>query len=175
MLPEPPEITRCHACQNYYWVDQAHQVGELTSPFARRQDSQPIEARWESASHIEELDESEYWGALQTEVAEGPKEERLRLLAWWRSNDSFREPSPIAETKRSVASIHNMELLVEMIEDLTPKSKMMKAELLRELGRFDECIILLATIGEEDVRAARDKILELAHARSGHLAVLKHA
>jgi len=172
MLPQPPALTRCYACRNFYWVAQANQVGELHPNITKGKQYPNIDQAWVDAPEVEEPSETEYWEALQSDVADEQNEERLRFLAWRRSNNAFRELSPDAAPSRSEAAIQNMQKLVEMINDENPGSRLMKAEILRELGRFDECINVLDTIDEEKLNSARDQILELAQAGSNQVARL---
>src|SRR5687767_1023305 len=34
MLPLPPVVSRCAACQRFFWVGRAERLGELTSSFS---------------------------------------------------------------------------------------------------------------------------------------------
>ncbi len=73
----------------------------------------------------------------------------MRIHAWWSSNDPLRSQgqSPIDQTQdvptRSPDAMMNLERLLELLDIGNPEQWLMKAELLREIGRFDEAIHLL--------------------------------
>ncbi len=62
MLPQYPEITKCHGCAAFYWVSDARRIGEIdyNDDSKRRQ----IPEAWREAERIEELSEDEYLQAL---------------------------------------------------------------------------------------------------------------
>jgi len=147
MLPMPPAITKCRHCGHYFWVSDAKEVGELP---LWRDKSEKIPSQWESSKHIKELSESEYLEAIRIKVAKNREQELyLRICAWWAGNDPFRFKSqgvaghPESVPSRSSEARMNLEKLLELLDVTDPEQRLMKAEVLRELGRFDDTICLL--------------------------------
>jgi len=143
MLPMTPEITRYQDCDRFFWLADATELGVLDWE-TDGEDATKVE--WRSARRVEELSESEYLKALSSGVARAEDEEvRLRLHAWWRRNNALREiqeenlkltrgaARPLSEAARS-----NLESLLELLGSDPPDQILMKAEILRELERYEE-------------------------------------
>ncbi|MFY0567459.1 ribosomal protein L7/L12 [Archangium lansingense] len=101
---------------------------------------------WLELPGMEELPEADLLAALAQGVTQDRDEEReLRSMAWWASNDPYREPGatwkPFAE--REPAAWENLRALQELLDPQEPLERWMKAEALRELERFDEARELL--------------------------------
>jgi hypothetical protein len=72
------------------------------------------------------------------------EELQLRLLAWWKVNDRFRHKKKYREgisestlfTKSEV--VENLKCLHELLDPSLPHERLLKAEINRELGEFDE-------------------------------------
>lgn len=92
------------------------------------------------------------------------KELFVRLRSWWRSNDRFRKggagASPFSENERA-----NLDALAAALGDADPQRIIMRAEIARELGRFDQCLKLLEGDFDEQlqyiVRIIRERALDL--------------
>lgn len=147
MLPRPPAITRCRDCGYYYWLSDAKEVGELPlwGPEAENSPS-----TWKKAKPVRKLSESEYLEAIRIGAASTREQQlHLRICAWWASNDPLRsqEKHAVPRTQtappRSVEAIMNLEHLLGLLDIGDPDQRLMKAEVLRELGRHDDAIRLL--------------------------------
>jgi hypothetical protein len=92
-----------------------------------------------------------------------------RWVRWQRSYESTRNRDwAQADQVRE----ENMRALLPMLEgDDDPNSVLMRAELYRNLGEFESCIKLAATMKGADIALARDKIIELAQAGDRVVAV----
>lgn len=173
MLPEPPEITKCHTCDSYYWVPDAEQIGKVPSALASSSNME-VDPAWLEAPHVKELEEADYWFALASGVASSRNQERrLRILAWWKTNDPYRhEPQPTDALISEEARL-NIQKLVELFDDDEPREMLMKGEALRQLGIFDESITVLKSISDHDLQGARNQISSLSLANSGVLEKLE--
>jgi hypothetical protein len=147
MLPEPPAIIKCSACGGFYWLSDARVIGELPT-WGAEPDQAPDD--WKSAEHVRELSESEYLQAIAAGAAHNTEQElHLRINAWWAGNDPLRSDDqvthqqPKAAPTRSTAAITNLERLLEQLDTNNPDDRLMQAELLRELGRFEDATTLL--------------------------------
>jgi len=147
MLPQPPAVTKCKHCGHYYWVSDATEIGELS---LQRADAEKMPSKWKSAERVRELSETEYLEAINTGVADTKEQElHLRIHAWWAGNDSLRSraQSPGSQTRtvptRSIEATMNLERLLELLDISKPSQRLMKAEVLRELGKFDDAMRVL--------------------------------
>lgn len=95
MLPEPPLITRCAHCQAFFWTQDARKIGEIPNSLSHllaEQEPSAVPEEWRQAPRIRRLSAQEYLEALAAGAARTPKREAdLRVRAWWRYNDAFRD------------------------------------------------------------------------------------
>jgi hypothetical protein len=168
MLPRPPAITRCHACNEFYWLEDADELGEV-APWMPPESAEA--AAWLQAPEARPLSEDELLEAIAAGLGSYPERvSELRTFAWWAGNDARRIPAGDASTRmsappRSPAAVANMESLIgilakEPADD--PEEVLMKAELLRELGRFDEALQLLDSGLPEELSLFTDYLRRLA-------------
>ncbi|WP_165070385.1 hypothetical protein [Paludisphaera rhizosphaerae] len=169
MCPQPPSFIRCRSCTSLYWLDEAPRLGTLDplSPAGN-------DPRFRSAPSVEEPSEAEYYEALENPPKDPHRERELRTLAWWKSNDARRgteggqaiqfgdDAAPLKQDDAEPASsqegrVANMEALAAMLDESNDSALLMKAELLRELGRFSESVALLDRIQDQRLQ----KIAEL--------------
>ena len=166
MLPETPWLVKCPHCGHLIWIDEAWQVGKK-DPFGQS-------SRWPDALlTYEELNELEHLAALDTQLADTPKKIRyIRMRAWWQANDRFRETIPDRAADLSVQARSNMEALSNMLSESDENQRLMKAELARELGRFEEAERLLAFGYSNRVSTYVQRISELVKIRDARVAKL---
>jgi len=164
-LPQQPALTKCRCCGHYFWVRDAKVVGEI-GPGGDSADEVPD--AWKNAESVKGLDERAYLEAIGAGVARDKEQEvALRIYAWWAGNDPVRgegesgglQPSvPV----RSPAATANLERLFGLLDEQDPSEQLMKAELARELGRFDEAMQLLDCDFPGEYAQAADFIRRLA-------------
>jgi hypothetical protein len=160
MLPDTPAVTQCQNCQKYYWVEDAEEVGEWNCF-----EGEPPNPAWGDVPEIEELSEPEYFQALEQGIAEDEEQEKLlRLFAWWRRNDAYREEdaetsalAPAADTPWK----ENLAALAELLDADEPEDRVMQAEIFRELGDFERALQILESITEEGLKPAVGQIKAL--------------
>jgi hypothetical protein len=136
MCPWPPAVVKCRHCAGCYWRADARKVGP---PFGA--DSEELDGpAWARVDYVEEPTEAEYFSAIEGDLARGRKREvSLRILAWQRANDPFREsPSEgikvVNLTKPDYRS--NLRRLASLLGEADDDARFRKAAVLRELGRF---------------------------------------
>jgi hypothetical protein len=92
-----------------------------------------------------------------------PKEKEfyLRMRCWWKANDAWRH---VANAKPSFSpeQVKNLEALSALFDESLPGHRILKAEIARELGKFDECLLLLSYQFEKDYDWAVGFIKKLA-------------
>ncbi len=134
MLPDRPWLVKCPACSILFWIDEAEEWGEK-SPYG-----EPSE--WGDLSLPDVPSEQDYYSMLENPIDDRKKERYLRLKAWWAFNDRYRD-SVDAEMQLTPEASDNMEHLHDILVEIDPSDRIMKAEIARQLGRFEECIKLL--------------------------------
>jgi len=149
-------------------------VGEV-STFAEMSDVDP---GWYGAPQVEEPSFKQYLASIELGLARTKEEEeRLRRLTWWRENDRFRdrETDDAFYGSRSTEGIENMRTLLPLISGNSWQGQLFKSEIHRELGEFEEAILLLESISEDGPGWIVDRMLELANARDNTLSELMNA
>lgn len=159
-IPEELALVGCPFCGETFWIRESQALGAANEAYS--------DSRWPEAKFVTELDAVSILQSIAVGKADSPRREKyLRLHAWWRDADARREGvakeldlTPPGEEMRA-----NMRRLHLLADEELPDDRLMKAELSRQLGRFDECLRL---IGQEFAReehvAAAARIRELAEA-----------
>lgn len=163
MLPMPPEVVKCGHCGECYWLASAKVVDAVYSLGA------PDDPAWNSAHFVQEPTEAEYYEAISKGLATEPKQERLaRILAWWRRNDVVRDalwlnaPSAPSDSQGWRA---NLEALQGLLNDADENDLLMKAEVLRELGEFDQAQQVLARVTSDTCASVAGQLRGLCELR----------
>jgi hypothetical protein len=142
MLPSPPPVVQCAHCHTAYWLADAAEVG-------RREPGRPS-PEGESVGRVAEPTEEEYYDAIARGLATDEDQRvALRVFAWWRSNDAFRESEGqemAVHTESAARRRENLEALGPLLDESDEAVALLKAEVLRELGRFDEAKVCLSRI-----------------------------
>ena len=131
MLPEHPWLVKCPVCGGQlFWVDEAK---EVDVGFDAAQGKPQVMA----PSEKEMLD------FLAGQTLPKDKEIYLRMRAWWVANDVWRwlpNPNPVFSKEQ----VQNLDALSALFDESLPGHRILKAEIARELGKFDECLLLLS-------------------------------
>jgi hypothetical protein len=147
MLPQPPQVVKCAHCRECYWLASAEKLGTFSPWDWGEGPTTPRE--WQESKPVEEPTELEYLSAI-TKLAKDREEERsVRLLAWWRRNDSFRqqnEADVVIARAASGETRNNLLALLPLLDEEDENDCVMKSEVLRELGELDRSRELLKRI-----------------------------
>jgi len=187
MLPQPPAVVKCSHCAACYWLADAKKVGELDlwgeDPLAEAEDwsatgENPLAVpeSWRAAEYVEEPSESEYYAALRAGLATDSQQERaLRIFAWWRSNDPYRdsEDPPSGDASGNTERDENLQALLPLLAGSADQDRIMRAELLRELGRWGEAEGALLRVRAKEFAPAVKQITALCRARDRSVRELK--
>lgn len=87
------------------------------------------------------------------------KERYLRIRAWWAANDRYRVP---LEQVSNEQQPDNLRKLATLLDEKEPNDRLMKAEIYRELGMFDESLSCLDVEFPEEFASAVATIRDLA-------------
>jgi hypothetical protein len=135
MLPDHPALVRCPACSGLFWVEEAE---EVDSGFDAVKGKQQV-----MAPNGQEL-----LAYLAGQTLPKEKEIYLRMRAWWAANDTWRWV-PNSKPAFSKAQVKNLDALAALFDGSEPNQRILKAEIAREMGRFEECLLLLSYQFEE--------------------------
>lgn len=165
MLPCPPAVVKCHSCSQCYWIEDAEKVGTVDSEYWKS--GRPDNPAWAEAPEVKGPNELEYYKAVRKGLAAGRQQERdLRVLAWWRSNDTHRASRRTSgAVTRSPAWEKNLHALRGLLDENNESERLMKAEVLRELGEFTPAQQLLKGVTSEHLIGVARQIGALCKAR----------
>lgn len=173
LWPRPPKIARCGSCGRLFWLEEAQQIGELEDLDSRAMleiggeelpPPAPRPPEWENAPEISNYPSAkEFVEALQVFADAGPERLRhLRMALWHEHNDVKRDPRWSWPRECEEHFAPNLEALIQMFDESAPCDRLLKAEALRELGRFEPAVEMLAAPFEERLQVAADQIRQRA-------------
>ena len=165
MLPLLPTVVKCRHCAELYWRVDAEKIGIVD----RLQDAgEHVNPAWVDAPKVEEPTEAEYYQALAKGLAKDAKQERiLRILAWRRSNDGFRDTAlkqVQVISNDPEAWRRNLEALACLLTEEDVKDCLIKTEVLRELGKFESAKQVLSRATSTDGAAVVRQLRSLCDA-----------
>jgi hypothetical protein len=130
MLPEHPWLAKCPVCGGLFWIDEAVEVAiGFDAAKGKKQVLAPSE--------------KELLNFLTGPALTKDKEIYLRQRAWWVANDVWRwlpNPKPTFPKEQ----VKSLNVLSALLDESDQDQRILKAEIARELGRFDECLLLLS-------------------------------
>jgi hypothetical protein len=130
MLPDHPWLAKCPVCAGLFWVDEAV---EVDTGFDAAKGKQQVLAP--SGKEMLEF--------LSGPALPADKELYVRVRAWRSANDAWRW-NPNATPAISKEQVQNLKSLSKMLDETEPNQRILKAEIARELGKFEECLLLLS-------------------------------
>lgn len=152
MLPQLPAITKCKNCAQYFWLHKARKLGEIPLWGEGREN---IPAKWKVAQQVGELTEAEYLEALGRGLAINRDQEiHLRTEAWRAGNDLTRFSETLESSTRDDESSQNLHQLSILLDESIPRERIIKAEVMRNLGNFKESLRLLVFDFPQDYHQA---------------------
>ncbi len=149
MLPDHPALVKCPVCGGLFWVEEAV---EVDSGFEAAEGKLKVLAP-------PEKEMLNFLLADQTLPKE--KEFYLRLRVWWMANDAWRS-HPNLKPAFSPEQVKNLDALSALFDESRPGHRILKAEIARELGNFDQCLLILSYQFEPDYDWAVGFIRNLA-------------
>ena len=174
MLPRPPAVVKCRHCEACYWLSEAEEIGAVDRWSG---ENQRVDPAWTAAERVQEPTEEEYYRAVASGLATNPEQERwLRILAWWRSNDALREDRGVRgrPAPRSAGTwTKNLEALLLLLDEGDEDDALMKAEVLRELGRFEPATQVLNGVRSSEAAAVVRQLRSLCDTGDTHVRELR--
>ncbi len=157
-------LFRCPRCRAIGWNDEfscdgAREGGEeeLASVFDAGTDPIPLR---------------EYPDLLDDAPWRGPDEEKyVRIAAFWAANMP-RRIAPESSAPLDDAEQRNLLALLELLGD-APEDRLLRAEILREMGRFGDCLEVLMGFADGDLDEVARLVRELAMKRDARVAAVE--
>ena len=187
MLPSAGSLLKCPHCSVLLWHKQLIKLGEIDFSFGRKSrlynkpwygwfgfDDSHCEGRPEdepdisSALYESEPSLKEYLDYVSLGVDNAEKERYLRLQVWWNANDARRASK--AGVPMEPDEIGNLERLATLMDERDDDDRLLKGEIMRELGRFSEAEAILAKRFPRRLRHASELIRALNEARDTKVA-----
>ena len=138
MMPEVDWLVSCPNCLAPVWVDSAEEVGRVHRPYRESPED------YKNADQLEygrSPSAEEYLKALEDLAISTEEQVYIRFRLWWLWNDARRKskkPKPFKNYE-----VTNLEALIKLQDESDINELVTKAEMNRELGRFEEAIRLL--------------------------------
>jgi len=192
MIPDKPSLLKSPRVGILYWQEECEEVGEMEECFLTRTrcwklgeevHDKTLIREWKRLPYGEEPSELDYLQALESGM--GDTAERiysLRMRLWWKGNDPIRRASevkprgffswmakeaPVTHGKLPDVHLQNLEILLGLIPEEDP---LLKAEVLRELGRFSEAAALIAHGIPRELQYHADTLSSLIEAEDVNVA-----
>lgn len=151
MLPDQPWLVLCPHCHALLWINELQPLGESNLWVE-------LNGQFRDALHYKLPSLDDYFSLLEQGVAESGKEQYVRLRTWWAGNDLRRnQETDIPMSAREAA---NLAVFATMLDESDASERVMKAEVLRELSRFDEAKELLTRALDQPVVAMIKGLIE---------------
>jgi len=160
MLPDQPWLVMCPHCHAPLWIDELEELGEV-DPWG------DVPGKFADAVAYEAPSADDYFALLEIGCAEPEKEHYVRLRAWWAGNDKRRTKA--TETPLSSRDVANLTAFAQTLNESDANNLVMKAEAMRELGRFDDALSLLAKSSDESLAQAVEIIRNLSEKRDSNV------
>lgn len=166
MYDEGSALMTCRQCDRYYWredvpIQESMRDSDCLRDPARRRLPQAKRAQgrdYRNALH------KAFW---KTEV----QEKYIRTRAWWSFNNVYRGHTN-EEFIMSPKQEANLLRLLQLLDMNNPNESIMKAEILRELGHFDECLKQLDQPFDDKYLPTIDAIKKLANDKKRRVDVI---
>ena len=165
MLPERPVLAKCPHCKQVFWVKQMEQIGVLHLRDTTNQ--------YPGAKLLDKPNENDYYALANSGTCGPEEEEYVRVQGFWASNDQYRFKDTTLVAQRSPAARRNLEALYKLLSESQPGSRVLKAEIAREIGDFDSCLSLLNYQFEKEYLKTVSLIRTLAEKRDSIVAEVK--
>lgn len=167
MLPDQPWLVKCLHCSGLVWIDEQVRVAALDY-YWEPDKADEIAEQFADVREVTAPAFAEYAEFLSAGVSDRRKERYLRLRTWWAGNDVRREGGDIPPM--SDLETENLRAFLGLLDETEDNDRIMKAEVLRELGMFEESGALLAWLFKDDLIASVEFIRRLNQNRNAFVA-----
>jgi hypothetical protein len=184
MLPRTPGLIKCSHCSSIQWTEELEEVDSFSTyiGFAALFDKSPeFEAKeneeklkgilYETLPYYDQPNALELFDFANA-VLPLEKQLQIRLLAWRKGNDDRRNSDKFNPLTKF--ELDNLEKILQLMRDQNQFSNLIYAEVLRELGRYEESrrVIETNSYGESENKVAQF-LLELIDQRDSQVCQIK--
>lgn len=171
MYDETELLLICPGCAEYYWCEDVPTMQYISElEHSRDSELKSLPFSWSLSlethgSKCENVLRKKIWKSIQ-------QEKYIRIRAWWAFNNTYREN----ETKPfeiNTEEKENLLRLTALLDDNDLDESIKKAEVFRQLGRFDECLKQLNSIPNDKAPGIVEAIKMLAIGKKRRVAILK--
>ncbi|WP_281813679.1 hypothetical protein [Limnohabitans sp. MORI2] len=153
MLPLPPSAVRCPYCHSLLWLSSLEEVGEIPGPRGFSVPRPEYDNSFDALPFIEKLEADDYLMAVRKGEFSKDQEAYLRTMYWRLMNDPRRRSQ--TSIALSADEQTNLRSLLQLVIETDEPSRLIRAEIYRELGEFKECEKALDyDFSEENIPAA---------------------
>jgi hypothetical protein len=172
MLPDLPLFVKCPHCSSLLWIDEQLElrVDGLDCRLIYEEEKIINKSSFEKTifgdieSDIPKYivpSANELFTFLDMNISDVKKEQYLRVQALWAGNDARRTGGKMHHLSKNES--RNLQALSVLLNESNNSERIMKAEIMRELGRFDDALSILAFLPGKELMEAFIVIKELAH------------
>lgn len=155
MLPDALWLRKSPSEGVVFWSDECEEVGQIGLSADHE-----IKPEWRHLDFAEEPTERDYIDVISNGFADTEKKLRyVRTRLWWAGNDRIRRKEI---DRLSDEHLKNLHALVVILAEDKDDQRLMKAEALRELSRFNDALRLLERNFPKNYRHAVQRIHGLA-------------
>ena len=184
MLPRTPGLIKCSHCSSIQWTDELEEVDSFSTyvGFAALFDKSPeFEAKeneeknkeflYKTLPYYEQPNAQELFD-YANKILPIEKQLQVRLRAWRKGNDDRRNSDKFNPFNKT--ELKNLEMILQLMRDQNQASNLIYAEVLRELGKFEEAreVIEANNYGESENEVAQF-LLELIDQRDSQVCQIK--
>lgn len=152
MMVDDMSLAICPNCKTPVWLEELETVGSTTPWLSYFSDAEHQAEAEKENSEIAKLGATDaefclglfsedYYCLLKEGIKDPKKELYVRLQLWWEENDLRRESRCIFEMREE--EVGNLQALIFLLDESDDHQLMMKAEALREIGKFEDAISIL--------------------------------
>jgi len=164
MLPDQPWLVKCQHCGALIWIDALEKVGEV-DPFGKD------DAKFRDVDSYDTPSIRDCFAVLKGGVSDTQKVRYLRRLVWWMGNDARRSGGdflPLSDDE-----IANLRAFAALLDESDENDRIVKAEAMRELGKYEEAMALLSRPFSAELAQAADIIKSLTRKRDPFVREMK--
>jgi hypothetical protein len=159
MYDETTVVAPCPNCEHVLWFEDLPTIKHSNAPFryGESDDGHIFEVSRFKAEQFKNLLSGENWGNEE-------QEKYVRMRAWWAANHRYRKLGDDEFTVVEEQRI-NLKRLLILLGDYDTNDMIMRAEIFRQLGIFEECLTILDTCMDKGHPVVLDTIRGLANDR----------
>jgi len=162
MFEDQGRLFRCPHCHSLGWRDEFVCDG----PGDGSDDEEAFGSVFDA--EVDPIPLADYPGLLAESPWRGPDEEKyVRIAAFWAANMPRRNAAG-APHSFAPAEERNLLALLDRLGD-SPQDRLMRAEILREMGRFEDCLEALMGFDGGELEGIARLVRELAMARDSRV------